>query len=252
MGAKQKLAMVRAAEAVIERLEERRMLSVTLHEKIWMIEMKDDRNHVISVDLTPSKSKLQVTIDGKIAGSVAIADLESVQIVGGSGTDQISFNVPNKDLWVDVKGGAGNDTIAGGAGNDQIRGGRGDDQLSGGDGDDLLIGGGGRDQLMGGGGDDELDGGAASDILVGGLGKDLLRGGRGADQEHGGFDDDVIYGNQGKDTLWGGAGADLLAGGGRIDTVYSEPADHVRWGSMTCRGRMNCSSRSSRLWISRH
>src|SRR5882762_2880275 len=38
-----KKAVVRAAEAVIERLEERRMLSVTLHEKTWMIEMKDDR-----------------------------------------------------------------------------------------------------------------------------------------------------------------------------------------------------------------
>jgi uncharacterized secreted protein with C-terminal beta-propeller domain len=223
--------IVRAAEAVVQRLEERRMLSATLDEGTWTIEVDDDRNHVISVDVSPNNpSKLKLTIDGKIIGSVLIADLESVQIVGGSGADQISFNVPNKDLWVDVRGGAGNDTISGGAGHDHIRGGKGDDQLSGGDGDDLLIGGGGRDQLSGDGGDDELDGGAASDILAGGLGKDLLRGGRGADQEHGGFDDDVIYGNQGRDTLWGGAGADLLAGGGRIDTVYSESADHVRWG----------------------
>src|SRR6267378_3459899 len=171
-------AVARAAEMVVQRLEERRMLSVSLHEKTWMIEMKDDQNHVISVDLTPSKTKLQVTIDGKIAGSIAIADIKSVQINGGAGDDNISFSVSSKELWVDVRGGAGNDTIRGGAGNDHIRGGKGDDQLSGGDGDDLLIGGGGRDQLTGDGGDDELDGGAASDILAGGLGKDLLRGGR--------------------------------------------------------------------------
>jgi uncharacterized secreted protein with C-terminal beta-propeller domain len=230
MGARRKQAVARAAEVVIQRLEERRMLSVSLQENRWLIEMNNDQNHVISVDLNAAKTKLQVTIDGKLAGSIAVARVKSVRIDGGDGADTISFNVSNKDLWVDVRGGGGNDTISGGVENDQLRGGKGDDELSGGDGDDLLIGGGGHDQLVGGGGDDELDGGAASDSLAGGLGKDLLRGGRGADQEHGGFDDDVIYGNQDRDTLWGGAGADRLAGGGRIDTVYSESADHVRWG----------------------
>jgi Ca2+-binding RTX toxin-like protein len=123
------------------------MLSVSVHDQTWMIEMKGGRNHVISVDLTPAKTKLQVTIDGKLAGSVAIGHIKSVHINGGGGADKINFNVPNKDLWVDVRGGAVNDTISGGAGNDHIRGGKGNDDLQ--REDDLLIGGGGRDQLSG-------------------------------------------------------------------------------------------------------
>ncbi|HEV8379349.1 MAG TPA: hypothetical protein VGP99_10905, partial [Tepidisphaeraceae bacterium] len=81
MGARQKQAVARAAEMVIQRLEERRMLSATLEEGTWTIEAEDDRNHIISVDVSPTNSsKLKLTIDGKVIGSVLISDLDSVEI----------------------------------------------------------------------------------------------------------------------------------------------------------------------------
>ena len=116
-----KPAVAQAAEMVVQRLEERRMLSVTLDEGTWTIDTEDDRSHVISVDLNAAKTKLQVTIDGKTAGSVLIADIDSVEIDTWAGNDKISFNVPNKNLWVDVYAGDGNDTIIGGGGNDNAR-----------------------------------------------------------------------------------------------------------------------------------
>src|SRR5213595_3114949 len=114
MAVRQKPAVAQAAEAVIQRLEERRMLSVSVEDRTWMIATDDDRSHVISVDVNATNTKLKVTIDGKAAGSVAIADIDSVEIDCGAGDDKISFNVPNKDLWVDVYAGDGNDTIIGG------------------------------------------------------------------------------------------------------------------------------------------
>src|SRR6266487_782398 len=44
---KKPAAVAKAAEMVVQRLEERRMMSVSLHEKTWMIEVKNDQNHVI-------------------------------------------------------------------------------------------------------------------------------------------------------------------------------------------------------------
>src|SRR5205085_11820037 len=92
------VAVAQAAEMVVQRLEERRMMSVTLDEGTWTIATENDKNHVISVDLNAVKTKLLVTIDGKASGSVLIADVESVEIDSGAGDDKISFNVPNKDI----------------------------------------------------------------------------------------------------------------------------------------------------------
>src|SRR5258705_8022127 len=100
MGAKQKLAMVRAAEAVIERLEERRMLSVALDaDGIWTIRPEGKQDHSIIIDVSPSEStKLRVTIDGKQAGSAAIADILYVDVYGGAGDDSISLKVDDADV----------------------------------------------------------------------------------------------------------------------------------------------------------
>jgi len=201
---------------VIQRLEERRMLSVTLDEGTWVIETEDDRSHVISVDLNAARTKLQVTIDGKAAGSVAIADVDSVEIDCGGGNDKISFSVPNKDLWVDVYAGAGNDTIIGGGG---------DDDLSGEEGDDSVLGGGGDDYLWGDEGNDTIDGGKGDDAIYSDDGNDSIEGGEGDDTIYAGAGDDDVSGDGGDDDIWDGWGDDDIEGDGGEDDISGGKGD---------------------------
>ena len=66
MGARnlKKLAAVsQAAEMVLQRLEERRMLSVTLDQGTWTIDTEDDRNHVISVDVNAANTDGRTALD---------------------------------------------------------------------------------------------------------------------------------------------------------------------------------------------
>ena len=58
------------------------------------------------------------------------------------------------DDWVDMRNGAGNNTVDGGAGNDVLNAGDGNDVVLGGDGDDMVNGSWGNDQLTGGAGSD--------------------------------------------------------------------------------------------------
>ncbi len=250
-------AVAQAAEMVVQRLEERRMLSVMVDDGTWTIAMENDRNHVISVDVNASKTKLQVTIDGKVAGSVLIADIDSVEIDCGAGDDKISFNVPNKDLWVDVYAGDGNDTIIGGGGDDDLSGEAGDDSITGGGGDDVIWGDEGNDTIDGGKGDDQIyaddgndsiDGGEGDDTIYAGngdddvsgdAGNDDISGGRGNDELIGGSGDDELDGNNGADTLAGGLGEDSLNGGRGgdqehggydDDLVKGQAGDDTIWG----------------------
>ena len=81
-----------------------------------------------------------LTLDGSDLGSGDILTLDGSSVSAGS---------------LNVRGGAGGDTI---------------------------VGGGGGDQIMGFGGRDALSGGGGADVLVGGLGGDTLTGGAGADR----------------------------------------------------------------------
>src|SRR5947207_2720061 len=209
-----KLAVARvthAAEMVVQRLEERRMLSVSLDDGIWTIAAGDDRNHVIVVDVLPTNTKkLRATIDGKVAGTVAIADVDSVEIDSGGGDDKITFNVSNKDLWVDVYAGDGNDTIIGGAG---------DDDLSGEGGDDSIVGGGGDDFIWGDEGNDTIDGGKGNDEIYADDGNDSIEGGEGDDSIYAGRGDDEVSGDEGDDDISGGWGNDDIDGDGGDDDI---------------------------------
>jgi serralysin len=115
-------------------------------------------------------------------------------LLGGSGSDAISYFDRVAGVTVDADGATGDDgqagehdsvgadveTIIGGRGNDrltgnnasgQLQGYAGDDVLHGGGGDDLVEGGPGRDRLFGDAGDDQLFGfeeTAAADTLDGG------------------------------------------------------------------------------------
>src|SRR5947209_1824061 len=202
-----------AAEMIVQRLEERRMLSATLEDRIWTIVTDNDRNHVISVDVNPANTKLKVTIDGKAAGSVLIADIDSVEIDSAAGDDKISFNVSNKDLWVDVYGGDGNDTIIGGGGDDDLSGEGGDDSIVGGGGDDVIWGDAGNDTIDGGKGNDEIYADDGNDSIDGGEGDDTIYAGRGNDDVSGDEGDDDISGGWGDDDLNGDGGNDDISGG---------------------------------------
>ena len=84
-------AVAEAAEMVIQRLEERRMLSVSLEDGSWYVEIDNNQNHVITIDVNPRNSKmLRALIDNKVAGTVAIDDINCVVVDGGGGNELIT------------------------------------------------------------------------------------------------------------------------------------------------------------------
>ncbi|HYD74332.1 MAG TPA: calcium-binding protein, partial [Candidatus Binatia bacterium] len=93
--------------------------------------------------------------------SVDFDQIERVQLIGGSGND---------DLWASN----GDDILSGAGGNDTLVGGLGNDTLSGGLGADNLSGEAGADVMDGGEGNDTLNGGAGADTMSGGLGNDYF------------------------------------------------------------------------------
>ncbi len=186
------------------------------------------------------------TLSYAAAASGVNANLESGQVTGGDGNDQVQ-NFENlsgsrhADTLVgdnaanELRGGAGNDTLFGAAGDDRLDGGAGNDTLSGGAGDDRLDGGAGNDTLSGGAGDDRLDGGRGTDTASyrdasGGVHVDLDTGrASGADgvdtlrnieNVHGSEHDDRIVGNNAANVLQGGMGDDTLDGGRGNDTLH--------------------------------
>jgi len=164
---------------------------------------------------------------------------------------------------VDVRGGAGNDTVIAGdtsqvpgffglaaygdGGNDVLVGTSDNDTLVGGDGDDYLQGNGGDDQIFGGLGNDSIDAGEGNDYAQGDDGNDLvaaqvgndsvaglagddqLLGGEGNDLLDGGDGNDGLYGDAGDDQILGGLGADLLIGGIGNDILNAgDGADYLQ------------------------
>src|SRR3954465_9796441 len=99
---KKQPAVAQAAEMVIQRLEERRMLSVSLGDGTWDVEIDNNQNHVITIDVNPRNSKMiRALIDNKVAGAVAIDDINCVEIDAGGGNDLIT-NLAGPDVEVDV------------------------------------------------------------------------------------------------------------------------------------------------------
>jgi uncharacterized repeat protein (TIGR01451 family) len=105
----------------------------------------------LSTTGTAIGSHFQRLIEAGTAGQAA--NFENV--IGGSGSDQITGNAANNHL----QGGGGNDILNGGAGNDLLEGGTGINTLHGGIGDDTLVG----------GPSDTLDGGTGSNVLLQGV-----------------------------------------------------------------------------------
>jgi Ca2+-binding RTX toxin-like protein len=146
--------------------------------------------------------------------------LDSDRLIGGPGTDRLTYLRRADPLRVSLGDGADDGAAAEGddaaADIEELRGGSGGDRLTGGPAADAIDGGGGPDVIDGGGGADQLDGGAedgAADTLRGGAGADALDGRAGDDRLEGGEDADTLTGADGGDALLGEAGADRLVAG---------------------------------------
>ena len=157
--------------------------------------------------------------------TVSFAGVESFDIRGGSGADNIATGGAADTL----QGGGGADTLNGGGGDDLIEGGVGNDTLVGGDGNDTVsyassvsgvgvsleaVGnqntlGAGIDNLSG---FENLRGSGFADTLSGDGAGNRIEGLGGGDSLFGFGGNDTLIGGEGGDTLTGGAGADLMFG----------------------------------------
>jgi Ca2+-binding RTX toxin-like protein len=154
----------------------------------------------------------QNTFDGGPGNDVLYARRATDTMIGGDGTDTLSYApFDGRDrvyfrVGIDVQAGQAvslepeftemNTTFSG------------IEKFVGSDHDDALAGG-----VLG----DYLDGFAGDDLITGGIGPDQLRGGEGNDELRGEEGDDRLEGEGGKDILMGGSEADLLIGGAGID-----------------------------------
>lgn len=183
-----------------------------------------------------------VTVDGE---SIALSNIERVQIFGRGGND----NITGGDQDDILRGQDGDDTISGGDGADFIDGGLGVDVLSGGVGIDLLVvnDADAGDSADGGAGFDRFrydDVGGTSEVITVANGNanvtvdgtaisltsiELVQiFGRGGDDDiTGGDQTDEIRGGDGDDTIRGGVGDDVMAGDLGDDTFIFASGDGV-------------------------
>ncbi len=228
---------------ILERLEERKLLSVSLfggtlqvngtegadlvklhvddgNLVVKVVNASGEKEHVIDpsaaidrIQINTGAGNDRVIISSNVdewlarAGNVGV----TLDVDTGAGNDRVILGGRlDLDAWIDA--GAGNDRVKGGAGDDHIEGGRGNDFLHGGSGDDEIMGGAGRDRIRGGAGDDELHGNGGADFLWGMAGSDVLLGYMGNDRLFGAGGFDMLLGQQGRDLLHGGAGQDWTDG----------------------------------------
>ncbi|NKJ38683.1 calcium-binding protein [Rhizobium sp. SG570] len=137
---------------------------------------------------------------------------------------------PDTQIWLNLNGLAGNDTIRGSAYNDGIDGGDGADTLYGYAGNDSLTGGAGIDNLYGGDGNDTLHGGTENDNLYGEAGNDWLWGDDGNDYAEGGAGNDTFVGGAGNDRMFGQAGDDIFFGDAGGDVMDGGAGSDRMWG----------------------
>src|SRR5688572_13471454 len=158
---------------MMQSLEMRKLLSVTLLEGVLSVEGTDgDDAIVLSIDNTvPETPALVVTVNG-VATSNPLSSVTSISVNAGGGDDTVTFG--DVAIAGTVDGGGGKDSLSGGAGGDVLNGGSGKDVLVGNAGNDTLNGGNGKDNLSGGDGDDALVGGRGKDVLDGGAGTNTL------------------------------------------------------------------------------
>ncbi len=185
-----------------------------------------------------------------------IANQVANRIVGGAGSDTVSYETATSGVQITIgaeatgQGGAAGDrlfsieNIVGSAYNDTIIGDWRDNVISGGTGGrDVLAGGQGTDTLsfattvgavtvnlqngrVGGAaagdiisGFENLAGSDGDDRLIGNYAANVIHGGNGNDRIEGGAGNDQLFGDDGRDYLVGGVGNDVLDGGAGVDKL---------------------------------
>ncbi len=151
---------------------------------------------------------------GRIFGSTTDVGEDYTLVSTGAGVVEVTFNNTNtkqtfsgvSSVYIDT--GKGNDVVDASKLNlfIELHGGIGDDTLIAGTAGSILDGSDGNDVLTGGNGADLITGGKGSDVLLGGLGNDILEGGEGRDEIKGGAGNDTYrFAND-----WGADVLDLL------------------------------------------
>lgn len=156
-------SLVRAAHTVVEALEGRYLLSVSLDSGMLSVgggPAHDDIN--LSINAADA-SKLDVTVNGDTQ-SFALADIQQINILAGRAADRVTLDA-RLEIGASIMGARGADTLVGSGGNDTITGGRGSDFIKGNGGTDVLYGGMGADRIIGEDSDDQVRGGPGANII---------------------------------------------------------------------------------------
>lgn len=224
---------VQESKSVVEQLERRQLLSVTVTNGVLTVTDTAATNQ--SIVINQVGTNYQVNENGTVS-NFPTAGIDSFAITTGSGSDFIQVNAafPNVQTENAISTGNGNDTVFGspsndvvevGLGNCSVFGGAGADNIhvvQGSSGNDTLNGGPGGDIVLGSDhGDSELHGGKGNDMAsaAGGTGHNSLFGGMGDDSLVGGDGTNLEFAGQGNDNLEGGLSSDTLIGGLGNDTL---------------------------------
>ncbi len=198
------------ARAVLEGLEERRLLAATVdfYNGVLTVQGSDSVSNALTLKLDASGRLLTGTSNGA-SRSVLLSRIGDIKVMGTGQVDTINVDSRlTKGVFIDAKGG-----------NDIITGGSGADSINGGDGNDTIYGGNGNDVMDGQNGDDKVYGQGGNDILHGGYGNDSVFGGSGNDKVYGDAGNDSLNGEDGNDLVDGGTGTNTVIGGGGTDTL---------------------------------
>jgi Ca2+-binding RTX toxin-like protein len=157
----------------VEQLEGRHMMAVVASFTDNQLSIVgDSAADTVVVSTVDVGGVAQVTVNGQSVGAgVDASAVTSIFANLGGGNDTMNLSTLDlakfsglTDGSIEIRGGAGNDTLVGSPLGDILKGEDGNDSLTGGAGNDQLIGGNGNDTLIGGAGDDTLDGGAGDDM----------------------------------------------------------------------------------------
>jgi PKD repeat protein len=230
-------AVSRSTQAILERLEDRQLLSTSVTFSNGVLTLNGDPKlaNNLTVELDPSGKSIGANAQGKLL-SVGLSSVKQIVINGGSGKDRVyianSISIPTT-----ISTGDGNDIIKAGAGDATVNAGNGQDWIAVhgahtsvkvGSGDSTVLGGIGDDTVVAGNGNDFLDGADANDFITSGDGNSTINGQSGNDTLVAGNGNDSINGGTGNDRLVSGTGITTFAPGiGTNYIVAGNPKDVI-------------------------